>query len=367
MGSSTSKRLFIVIAALSLFITERASASCGKFVVVKGDVQIDIAKTQKNEKAKVNSEICAGDSVTAGKEARAKIVMVDGNELNISPETKMTIEGYEFQPEQEKKKVLLNVLFGKVRANVKQKYDDQSKDSASNSFQVKTKSAVAGVRGTDFLTSYAPTTGKSEVVTFSGKVDVGQVGPGGTLINAVSVTAGQKTVAAPNQPPAPPVAVPPSELKQLNNSSSSSSNTQSPSGATASNTKGGSSNSNSDSKDSKSSSPSGSGSGTAGSASSGSGGSNSSSSANSTTSPSAGSDQRAPASGGSIALTMTDSKDIGGAAGQTQTAAPTFSGPALPPIPMAPPGPVVPVIPTFATIVQAGGPAVINISIIPHK
>ena len=229
----TPTKILIAIVGTFLF-AENATAACGKFVVVKGDVQIDLVKTHKSEKAKVNSEICAGDGVSAGNEARAKIVMVDGNELNVSPDTKLVIEGYEYQPDQDKKKVLINVMFGKIRANVKQKYDDESKDSSSNSFQVKTKSAVAGVRGTDFLTSFNQANGKSEVVTFSGKVDVGQVGPKGQIINSVSVSAGQKTFSAPNQPPAPPVMVPASELKQLNNSTNAS-NASPNSGGTASN------------------------------------------------------------------------------------------------------------------------------------
>ncbi len=323
---STATKLFLVIMSFTVFFAEKAIASCGKFVVVKGDVQIDIAKTQKSEKAKVNSEICAGDTVAAGKEARAKIVMVDGNELNLSPDTKMTIEAYEFQPDQEKKKVLLNVLFGKVRANVKQKYDDQAKDSASNSFQVKTKSAVAGVRGTDFLTSYAPSTGKSEVVTFSGKVDVGQVGPGGQMINSVSVSAGEKTTAAPNQAPGRPVPVPASELKQLNSSSTAASNSPSNSSGTAS-------------KAAKSSS------------------------ATASSSDSKSSGDRAPAST-SIATSMTDSNDKTGGAGESVNA------PVAPPAPpqivtQPPPPPVIAALPTPPPAPK--GPATINISIIPKK
>ncbi len=221
-------KIFISFLCFSFIGLANASAACGKFVVVKGDVQIDVAKTKKSEKAKLNSEICSGDTVTAQKEARAKIVMVDGNELNISPDSKLTIEGYDYQPEKDKKKVLINVLFGKVRANVKQKYDDQSQDGASNSFQVKTKSAVAGVRGTDFLTSYNTSTGRSEVVTFSGKVDVGQSGPNGKIINPVSVVAGQKTFVAPNQAPTQPINVPAQELKQMNATTKSDSASNAP-------------------------------------------------------------------------------------------------------------------------------------------
>jgi hypothetical protein len=212
------------IVGLSLFLSLQltafnSQASCGKFLVVKGDISVEFTKNKKIEKAHVNSEICSGDTVSAGKDSRAKIVMVDNNELNISPDSKIQIEAYDYKPTDEKKKVLLNVLYGKLRSTVKQKYDDKSKDGQANTFEVKTKSAVAGVRGTDFLTGYNAKSGHTEVVTFAGRVDVGQLGPGGKMTNSVSVGPGQKTESAPGQPPHPPVAVPTSELKSINKES----------------------------------------------------------------------------------------------------------------------------------------------------
>ena len=132
--------------------------------------------------------------------------MDDGNVLNINPVSSMKIEAYS-GGDGGKKKVLLNVMYGKMRATVNQKYDGKSE-----SFQVKTKSAVAGVRGTDFLTGYEPKTNKMSVVTFEGNVEVGKPGPGGSITGSVMVGAGQKTEASPGQPPAPPKPVPANEL-----------------------------------------------------------------------------------------------------------------------------------------------------------
>src|SRR5690606_34258508 len=106
--------------------------------------------------------------VIAAKDARAKIVMVDKNILNISPETKITIEKYKFDSSKDEKNVSLNVLYGKVRSTVKQKYDGEK-----NTFNIKTPSAVAGVRGTDFLTGFNPITKTTKIVTFEGQVLTG--------------------------------------------------------------------------------------------------------------------------------------------------------------------------------------------------
>src|SRR5688500_17595879 len=125
-----------------------ANSIHGVFQVVKGDVQIITQSSKTQTKAKIGSKVYHGDTITAGKDSRAKIVMVDKNEISVSPDSKVVIENYEYQPQADKKNVMLSVLYGKVRAKVEQKYDDQK-----NKFQVKTPSAVAGVRGTDFFTS----------------------------------------------------------------------------------------------------------------------------------------------------------------------------------------------------------------------
>jgi hypothetical protein len=200
--------LAIVAACLA---SERAEAACGRFKAVIKEVKVTKASGGAAQAAAIGSEVCSGDSIAAGADSRASIEMEDKNILNLSPSTSIVIEAYE------KKKVLLNVLGGKMRSSIApgNKYDEQT------SFQVKTKSAVAGVRGTDFVTSYAPATGKTEIVTFAGRVDVGQPGPNGKIENPVSVGPGQKTVASPGQAPSLPRPVPAAELKTLGQATAS--------------------------------------------------------------------------------------------------------------------------------------------------
>ncbi|MCE3009001.1 MAG: FecR family protein [Proteobacteria bacterium] len=179
----------------------------GVFMVVKGDVKI--TNGAKIETAKVGSKVKAGDTVTSGPDSRAKIVMTDKNVLNISPDTKITIEKY--TNDSQSKEVELNVQQGKVRATVEQKYDGEK-----SKFNIKTPSAVAGVRGTDFLTTYDPQTRVSSVVTFHGTVAVGIPDAAGRLGQIVLVQPGQKTEAKPGLPPEPPKSIPQEQLQQLN-------------------------------------------------------------------------------------------------------------------------------------------------------
>jgi hypothetical protein len=182
----------------------------GIFMVVKGDVTVT-GKDNKAEPAKVGKKVVQGDIISAGKEGRAKIVMADKNVLNISPETQIKIEKYE-NDGKDKKNVELNVLYGKVRASVEQKYDGEK-----SKFNIKTPSAVAGVRGTDFLTGYNPATKAMSVITFAGSVAVGAAGPGGAIVNPVFVNPGQMTEAKAGGAPSKPQAMPKEEMQKLNN------------------------------------------------------------------------------------------------------------------------------------------------------
>lgn len=208
------------LAALTLMIPQSVWAACGEVLVSKGDIKIESAGV-KPTPAKQGTKVCQGDTIVAGVQSRAKVKMEDGNELNISPESRIKIETYEYKPADNKKKVMLNVLYGKVRAATREEnmYVDKAKDGQANTFQVKTKSAVAGVRGTDFLTSFDRKTSKTEVITFKGIVEVGAAGPNGAILNPVQVGAGQRTEALPGAPPAPPKAVPAGEIESASKDS----------------------------------------------------------------------------------------------------------------------------------------------------
>lgn len=171
----------------------------GVLTVVKGKVMVKSGKTGSDKRAKAGMKVYPKDTITTAADSRAKIVMIDKNEINVSPESHVVIENYEFDPEKGKKNVLIDVLYGKVRSKVEQKYDGEG-----NKFQVKTPSAVAGVRGTDFFTSFNKTTKSSKVVTFRGEVAFGLPGPNGTILNPVSVRVGQFTVSMGSAPPAQP-------------------------------------------------------------------------------------------------------------------------------------------------------------------
>jgi hypothetical protein len=214
MNVSTLLRMLIVATILLVGAPTLAEVH-GVLRVVKGDVQIKSGSTGVTAKAKLGQEVYPKDTIITGKEARAKVVMIDNNELNISPDSHIEIQNYEYAPAENKKDVLLNVLYGKVRSKVEQKYDGKT-----SKFQVKTPSAVAGVRGTDFVTGYNQTTRTTTVVTFRGAVEFGLPGAGGTIRNAVSVTPGKMSqIAASGGGPASPSNVPKDQMAKFDRDS----------------------------------------------------------------------------------------------------------------------------------------------------
>lgn len=179
-------RFGIILILLPLPMSAVAQAS-GVFHLVKGQVIIvekGGLESDEGRQAQVGDTVSEGTTVLAGEESRAAIQMIDGNIVNISPSTKMVFTTY--QNDRAKKKVRLDVLKGKVRATVKQKYEGTN----SSFFEVRTKTAVCGVRGTDFVVSYNPTTNISSVVTFEGLVKVSNLNAVGKILSSVMLPAG---------------------------------------------------------------------------------------------------------------------------------------------------------------------------------
>ena len=379
---SLAKKCSLVSSAILVsFASLDAQASCGTFGIVKGDIKIQSGLTKKLEEAVAGAKICSGDTVISGKESRAKILINDGapsgkNELNISPDTRLVLENYEFNPSDNKKKVMLNILSGKVRATTTPNYyNDKSKDGQANTFEVRTKSAVAGVRGTDFMTSFDPASGKSQLVTFSGKVMFGQPGPNGTMTNAVQVLPGNKSEVKPGSVPAAPQAVPPAEMKKIDSESKADSTPAAAGSASAATTKkkdGGKT-------DSAGATAGAAGVTTAGGSDSGSSSSSSTSTANSTTAgatttSATGSTDRAPASaGGAInaGSGMVDHGDLGGGAifSPSNPSSGGVSVPSLSPaqaVAAAPAAPVAPTLPACAFCTAATQSTKSKVNVIIH-
>ena len=92
---------------------------------------------------------------------------------------------------------------------------DTYKDNEKSFYRVRTKSAVAGVRGTEFLTSFDAKTKLSHIVTFRGQVAVGSNQAGVYKPNVI-VKAGYYTRSGGGMSPHFPQKLSPKKMAQIN-------------------------------------------------------------------------------------------------------------------------------------------------------
>jgi len=131
------------------------------------------------EKAKIGMKIEKNSMVICSSDCRMKLVYPSGSSIYVAPGATFRVLLAEDGPAGEKSILLL--LFGRLRSLVSKTH--------TRSWEVRTRTALSGVRGTDFLTRYAPIEG-TEVTVLGGQVDVKPV----DQKNANVVLAAQQSV-----------------------------------------------------------------------------------------------------------------------------------------------------------------------------
>lgn len=151
----------------------RVSRSAGAVVVVRGGGEMPV---------NTGAEIAATDAIRTGADSRAEITFSDGSVLTIGPDSEVVIA--QFAPDEAEANAFLDLLSGIVRVTV-------NKATGWGKFDVRTSTAVASVRGTEYLVDSTDAT--SAVFVVEGRVAVSsRVGAGTVVIRAgqgVDVTA----------------------------------------------------------------------------------------------------------------------------------------------------------------------------------
>lgn len=148
----------------------------GEVKSLKGKVKIvhaDIGAVA----AEVDQPIYRGDIIVTDEDGFVHLRLYDnkesaanktaGSEVVLPPNSRLQIDEVYFQPAEDRRKVALNLLKGAVRNHVTSHY------LGANKFEIRVGAAVAGVRGTDFITVFDEADGqkwKSQVFTLEGKV-----------------------------------------------------------------------------------------------------------------------------------------------------------------------------------------------------
>ncbi|MFP4308252.1 MAG: FecR domain-containing protein [Desulfococcaceae bacterium] len=131
------------LAIFQMFVPAAFARSAGEFTVVIGEVDL----TRDDDAARIVSVgdgVAAGDIVRTKSGARAEIELSDGARLRIGPGSRLEIARHLIGDENPK--TMLQLFRGKVRNIV-----ERARELVPGTFEVRTETAVIGVRGTDFV------------------------------------------------------------------------------------------------------------------------------------------------------------------------------------------------------------------------
>ncbi|MCK4905216.1 FecR domain-containing protein [bacterium] len=186
--------LLIVSVSFSLYAQE----SIGKVVSLTGTVEARLDEDGAWRALSKKSDIYEKDTIKTGEDSKTSIFFVDETNVSIGPETTIKIEKLLCSPAKNHREGKMNVVMGKARFNVGKLF---SKDS---SFEVRTPTAVAGVKGTSFIVQVTSEQ-LTQLMGLSGVVTVTNILPG--IEGEVLLTSGVMISVEDGAPPGDPVPI----------------------------------------------------------------------------------------------------------------------------------------------------------------
>ena len=184
------------------------AAVVGNFTEVEG--RVDLLKGGKLPAvaAKVPDGVEPGDVVRTKSASRARLKFVDDTTMDIAPGSRVAIEEYMFDAGKGQRRAVLQVFMGLVETTVTKIFPGKEPD-----FQLKTHTAVMGVRGTKWYTRLLPQA--TEVYTENSLLAVRNIFPevpGEVLLKKL-----QYTLVGANLPPTVPLDITPDDLRLIKN------------------------------------------------------------------------------------------------------------------------------------------------------
>jgi hypothetical protein len=184
------RRLKVILVALLVIQLVIPSpilaAAVGQFVSVVGDVTQTRAGVAI--KPQVKSPIQLQDLIITGDRSSTSMIFDDESTITLAPNSKFEVK--EFHVKDNTRKGSFFLSFGKLTADVRKFIGGDS------SFEVRSPTAVAGVRGTGFEMSAATVDGETTTTVncTSGAVTVQSITAAGVIIASVTILAGQIAV-----------------------------------------------------------------------------------------------------------------------------------------------------------------------------
>lgn len=188
----TSSHRFLVLAffviATMLYSVPVHAETAGTITALTGEADILRAGTATTVPLKLGDTVAVGDIVRTKSNGRADITFVDNSVMQLRPRTRLGVDEYLYNAAEQKRIASLKLYRGRSGFHVKRALYP----STGSKFEMKTRTAVAGVRGTK---GFLVLNGDEKIYVTEGSVEVT------TPLGSVMVTAGMVAIIIPGQPP----------------------------------------------------------------------------------------------------------------------------------------------------------------------
>jgi hypothetical protein len=162
--------VFVILAFQFGTLGSAQADAVGRLTQVEGRVDILRAGKLPAIPVKMNDEVQTGDILRTKSKSKAQVTFIDSSTLTIAPESRVGIESYMFNASQNKRNAVVELFQGLAQVAVSKIFKATEPD-----FVVKTKTAIMGVRGTDFGIRIHPSS--SDILNFEGLLQVGNILP----------------------------------------------------------------------------------------------------------------------------------------------------------------------------------------------
>jgi len=146
--------------------------------IIRAEGRVDILRSGKDRAEPINEgeKVYAGDIIRTKSDGRVEITFIDNSVMKVGPRSRLGIEEYLYKPD-ETRKASLKLYRGIAGFHVKKAVFSGN----GSKFEMKTRTAVAGVRGTEGILYTNGAEGvyvKEGLVRFSNPLGAVMVGPG---------------------------------------------------------------------------------------------------------------------------------------------------------------------------------------------
>ena len=177
----------LLITAIPAALAGAQAAAAAQVTYLVHPVQIKSKGTTEWVRLNLGDQVSEGDSIRTGMGGRVEVTIEPNRLFRIGQATEIELPGFTTQGGM---KTRLNVLLGRMWGNI----GKPLKEAAGESFQVTTKTATVGVKGTQFGVDYDKAQEASQVSVISGVVAAAPPAPVG-----VTEIAGPHEIAPPQE------------------------------------------------------------------------------------------------------------------------------------------------------------------------